>query len=79
MTMPDLGTIRRARWVQNSPNTFILKSCAKDGGAALAQVTVYHFFLYHWSLYESDIGGKARSYHAALRRARKAVQEHAHA
>lgn len=66
---------RRARWVQNSPNTLILKCCVKDGSAILAKITVYHFFLYHWSLEGTDIGGKARSRYAAMRRARKALRE----
>lgn len=66
---------KRARWVQNSAHTLILKCCVKDGSAVLAKITVYHFFLYHWDLEGQDIGGKARSRYAAMRRTRKALRE----
>lgn len=73
-----MDTDGRARWVQNSANTLILKMPAKNGGAILARITVYHFFLYHWNLEGRDIGGKARSLHAAYRRARKALRDAIH-
>lgn len=67
--------IPRARWVQNGPNTLILKLPGRDGGAVLARITVHHFFLYHWSIGGRDIGGKTRSLHAAYRRVRRALRE----
>lgn len=67
--------LTRARWVQNSANTMILKCLFKDGSAVLATITMYHPLLWHWQIEGADTGGKARSRHAAMRRARQALRE----
>ncbi len=69
--------LARARWAQNSANTMILKCLFKDGSAVLAKITMYHPFLWHWQIEGIDIGGKARSRYAAMRRARKVLMESA--
>lgn len=64
----------RARWVQNSPNTLILKCCHKDGSAVLATITKYHTFLFAWHLDANPtIGGHAKTRYVAMRRVRKAL------
>lgn len=75
--MIDLDAIRRARWVQNSPNTLILKACAKDGSAVLARIQENAFYnLPTTYTYSTDhTSGLCRSRYAAQRAARKAVRE----
>jgi len=67
--------IHKARWVQNSPTTLILKMPSRDGGAVLAHITKYHHFLFVWRLDSNDTGGHAQTRYAAMRRARKALRE----
>lgn len=68
--------IARARWVQNSSSTMILKCCYKDGSAVLARITKYHHFLFSWELEQNkQIGGHVKTRYVAMRRARQALRE----
>lgn len=66
----------RARWAQNSPNTWLLKCTSKDGGWVLARAQksadVPNF--YAWSAMNL-YGGWRDSRYAVLRAARKALRD----
>lgn len=67
--------IARARWVENSRTTMILKCCVKDGSMVLATITKHHTFLFAWQLEaDTSIGGHAQTRHTAMYRARKALR-----
>ena len=66
-----------ARWYRNSPTTWILKERTQDGGAVLATIRD----ALNGSHYLIEVGDEkiiARSYYAAQRAARKALEEQEH-
>lgn len=65
--------IARARWVQNSNSTMILKCCYKDGSDVLAAIEKIHHFKWHWSAGAKV--GFAQTRYTAMRRARAAARE----
>lgn len=70
--------LKRAVWARNSPTTLILKCCAKDGGAVLAEITGGRFVStgYRWeTMGIPKIIGSHNSQYGAQREARQAVRE----
>jgi hypothetical protein len=66
------NAISRATWRINSPSAFILKCCIKDGSDVLATIEKFHHFKWQWSAQFQT--GFAKTRHAAMRRARKALR-----
>lgn len=72
-------TLKRARWVYNSPTTKILKCAAKDGGAVLATVDNAVFMGVGSTWRAGAMWGKEQTYEAAQRAARRALAAQIHA